>query len=267
MRTTKFCLLLIGLLLPSAVFGQTLPATRSSNYDAGRRDGRFDLRVRVDGSVDFFIRGGEIRFQVRSGAPPRDEGSEYRQELPRGETLNLRLEQRDGRSPIRIVEEPSRRNNYTLILSIEDAEGGADRYHARITWDDYRPSNPFEESWERGRRPDRQGPAQYERETGRQRYRDIQPRRGACFYEDSGYRGNHFCLESGAREPRLQNGWNDRVRSVRVFGGARISLYSDEDFRGAFLGLAADIPDLRDFFYFDRTLREWSYAVSSIRVD
>lgn len=259
----KFCLLLIGLLLPSVSLGQTLPAKRSSNYDPSRRDGRFDLRVRVDGSVDFFIRAGEIRYQVRSGAPPRDEGSEYRQELPLGEPLNLQLEQRDGRNTIRIAEEPSPRNNYTLIVSIDDPEGGADRYHARITWDDHRPANPFEEALQRGRRLDRQAPPQY----SRQRYRDIQPRRGACFYGDSGYRGNHFCLESGEREPRLRDGWNDRIRSVRVFGGARISLYSEEDFRGAFLGLAVDITDLRDFFYSDRGFREWNDAVSSIRVD
>jgi hypothetical protein len=267
MRTMKLCLLLMSLLLPSAGLGQALPAKRSTNYDPSRRDGRFDLRVRVDGSVDFFIRTGEIRYQVRSGAPPRDEGSEYRQELPRGETVNLQLEQRDGRNPIRIVEKPSRRNNYTLIISIDDSQSGGDRYHARITWDDYRPSSPFEGGRERVRSPDQQGPPRYERETGRQRYSNIQPRRGACFYEDSGYRGNYFCLESGEREPRLRNGWNDRVRSIRVFGGARVSLCSEEDFRGAFLGLAVNITDLRDFFYSDRSLREWNNAVSSIRVD
>jgi len=263
----KLFFLLIGVLLPSAILGQTLPARRSANYDPSQRDGRFDLRVRVDGSVDFFIRAGEIRYQVRSGAPPRDEGSEYRKELPRGETLNLRLEQRDGRNPIRIVEEPSRRNNYTLVVSIDDPQGGADRYHGRITWDDNRPANPFEEGRERGRRPDQQGPPPYEREGRRQSYSDVQPRRGACFYDGSGYRGNSFCLESGEREPRLRNGWNNRIRSVRAFGGVRISLYSEEEFRGAFLGLAVNITDLRDFFYSDPSVREWNASVSSIRVD
>ncbi len=255
--TMRLCWLLIAVLLPSAVLGQTLPARRSANYDPGSRDGRFDLRVRVDGSVVFFIRGGEIRYQVRNGAPPRDEGSEYRKEIPHGEPVNLQLEQRDGRNPIRIVEEPSRRNNYTLIVSIDDPQGGSNRYHARITWDDDRPANPFEEGRDRGRRPDRPTPPPV----------DIPPRRGACFYDAPGFRGNSFCLESGAREPRLRNGWNGRIRSIRVFGGARIGVYSEENFRGAFFGMTVNVPDLRDFFYADPGVRDWTDSVSSVRVE
>jgi len=122
---------------------QTLPAKRSDNYDANARDGRFDLRARVDGSVDFYIRGAEIRYRLRNGRPPTDEGSEYRQELPRGPIEGLNLEQRDGRNPIRITEEPSRRNNWTLVLSIDDRQGGDSRYHARITWSGSATPGPF----------------------------------------------------------------------------------------------------------------------------
>ncbi len=123
---------------PPRGHGGSLPAVRSDNYDPNSRDGRFDLRARVDGSVTFFIRGDRITYQIDQGAPPLDEGSEYRAELPLGEVYGLKLDQRDGRNSIRIVEEPSRRNNWTLVLRIEDPEPGNDRYHARITWDDSR---------------------------------------------------------------------------------------------------------------------------------
>src|SRR5690242_13976145 len=109
-RYFSFALLLVAVWAAA----QTLPAKRSDNYDPNTQDGRFDLRVRVDGGVDFFIRGAEIRYRIRNGRPPRDAGSEYKHELPIGTLTGLKLEQRDGRNPIRIVEEPSRRNNWTL---------------------------------------------------------------------------------------------------------------------------------------------------------
>ena len=140
MRPWAKTALIILTLVPATLLSQFLPARRSDNYDPSTRDGRFDLRVRAGGAVDFLIRGDRIRYKVRRGAAPIDEGSEYRKELPVGEQLiGLKLEQRDGRTPIRIVEEPSARNQWSLVLRIEDSRGGTDRYHARITWEDSAP--------------------------------------------------------------------------------------------------------------------------------
>jgi hypothetical protein len=33
-----------------------------------------------------------------------------------------------------VIEQPSRQNNFTLHLQINDRAGGSDRYEARITW-------------------------------------------------------------------------------------------------------------------------------------
>jgi len=129
-------LLSFTMLLPLWSVAQWLPARRSENYDPNRRGGRFDLRVRVDGDVDFFIRGDRIRYVVRSGRPPEDEGSEYNRELPSGPLRGLHLEKRDGPDEIRILEEPSAHNNWALVVNIHDREGGDSRYHARITWED-----------------------------------------------------------------------------------------------------------------------------------
>ena len=110
-------------------------ARPSNNYEPYRRDGRFDLRAIVDGAAEFAIRGDEVTWHVFSGGAPRNAGCEFRKEMPRGELFGLRLDQRDGRARMQIVETPSPRNGWALVVAVHDHKGGDDRYHARITWE------------------------------------------------------------------------------------------------------------------------------------
>lgn len=66
---------------------------------------------------------------------------------------------------------------------------------------------------------------------------------GACFYSERNFRGNSFCLEVGDSYSRLRN-WNDRIRSVEVFGGAEVDLCSDASFRGSCMTLRSDASRL-----------------------
>lgn len=59
---------------------------------------------------------------------------------------------------------------------------------------------------------------------------------GACFYSERNFGGTRLCLEEGDSYQRL-NRWNDRIRSVEVFGGARVDLCSDSNFYGACITL------------------------------
>ncbi len=124
----------VALLLAVSGFAQELPIRRSS--DLGREPLRIDLRARVDGSADFFVRGARIRFEALNGRPPTDEGSEYTAALPSETPVSLRVRKLDGRGRIVVTEQPTRANDWTLRLRISDPKGGDDRYHARITWDD-----------------------------------------------------------------------------------------------------------------------------------
>jgi hypothetical protein len=82
------------------------------------------------------------------------------------------------------------------------------------------------------------------------------PREGACFYEDTNFRGQYFCAPRGATYRALPRGFNDRISSVRVFGGeARI--FQNENFRGRSTQIRSDVPNLRG---------NWKDNVSSIRV-
>jgi peptidase inhibitor family I36 len=82
------------------------------------------------------------------------------------------------------------------------------------------------------------------------------PREGACFYQDSDFRGPYFCAPRGATYTSLPRGFNDRISSIRVFG-ADVRLFQNQKFGGRSTEIRSDVPNLRG---------HWSDNVSSIRV-
>ncbi len=82
------------------------------------------------------------------------------------------------------------------------------------------------------------------------------PQEGACFYEDSNFRGQYFCVPRGATFTSLPRGFNDRISSVRVFG-SEVRIFEDRNFRGKSREINRDLANLRG---------DWKDDVSSIRV-
>ena len=82
------------------------------------------------------------------------------------------------------------------------------------------------------------------------------PREGACFYEDTDFRGEYFCAPRGATYTALPRGFNDRISSVRVFG-AEVRIFQDSNFRGRSQEIRGNARNLRG---------NWGDNVSSIRV-
>lgn len=66
---------------------------------------------------------------------------------------------------------------------------------------------------------------------------------GACFFSERNFRGSSFCVDEGDSYSRLRN-WNDMIRSVQVFGGARVDLCSDPGLYGNCVTLRSDKPRL-----------------------
>jgi len=91
-------------------------------------------------------------------------------------------------------------------------------------------------------------------------------RGGACFYKDPGFGGSFFCVRRGEQRESLGD-YGDKVSSIRVFGGARVAVYDDRDFRGASANLGHDRPDLRDWRVRQKPDHSWNDRISSIRVD
>jgi hypothetical protein len=93
------------------------------------------------------------------------------------------------------------------------------------------------------------------------------PRDGACFYRDYNFRGDYFCVNSGDRMASVPPGFNDRIRSIRVFGNSAVRVFNDYNFRGVHTLIRGDegrnlhdlrVPDDRD--------KSWADRISSIAV-
>lgn len=92
------------------------------------------------------------------------------------------------------------------------------------------------------------------------------PKTGACFYKDSDFRGDYFCLKRGERWPSMPAGFNDRISSIRLFRDARVRIFVDSDFRGANLRIDHDVNDLRGIRLPDNPSKSWNDRISSIAV-
>jgi uncharacterized protein YgiM (DUF1202 family) len=62
---------------------------------------------------------------------------------------------------------------------------------------------------------------------------------GACFYAERNFGGASFCLDQGEELARFRT-WDNRIRSVEIFGGAKVDLCSDRNLYGACVTLRRD---------------------------
>lgn len=85
------------------------------------------------------------------------------------------------------------------------------------------------------------------------------PSAGVCFYEHINFEGQYFCAREGDRVELVPEGTNDRISSIRAFGGAEITVFRDRDFSGVSRHFEGDARDLRD--------SGWNDTISSFRVE
>jgi hypothetical protein len=62
------------------------------------------------------------------------------------------------------------------------------------------------------------------------------------------------------------SGYGDDISSIRVFGGARVVVFDDRDFRGANAGFRGDIGDLRAADVRQKSGHTWNNRISSLQV-
>lgn len=79
------------------------------------------------------------------------------------------------------------------------------------------------------------------------RNRGSEPRNGACFYTDENYRGDSFCLETGERVRNVENRFNDKISSIRVYGRVSVTIFEDENFSGSSRLYNRDASNLGNF--------------------
>jgi hypothetical protein len=103
----------------------------SDGYYSG--PGRMSWRGRVDDYVELRIQGNRVRSIERGGAPTYNEQASFSNPLPRAD-VRVDLKKRDGRGRVSLLEQPSRYNNYTAVVRIDDNKGGADDYEIEMQW-------------------------------------------------------------------------------------------------------------------------------------
>jgi hypothetical protein len=95
---------------------------------------------------------------------------------------------------------------------------------------------------------------------------NARPSSGACFYTDYNFRGHSFCMNAGQSAANMPSGFNDRVKSIRVFGGVQVKYFNDSLFRGANGWTTRDINDLRRYPVPDAPNKTWETRISSVQI-
>jgi hypothetical protein len=115
---------------------------RMTRDDVPLGKGQCDIRLQVDDEVEVTVRGDMVFVRTISGQDARDDGSECNAPLPSRDVGPISFEVRDSRGDIRLLAEPSRRNDFAAIVRIRDGPSGFGRYHFRLAWNmtgtDYR---------------------------------------------------------------------------------------------------------------------------------
>jgi hypothetical protein len=101
--------------------------------DTGGRSGRMTWRGRVDDDVRITIRGGTADVETIGGTPYYDAQPNFSGSLP-SRRVNVKLEKRRGRGEIYIEQQPSRENNFAVVVRIKDPRGGASDYEFDLIW-------------------------------------------------------------------------------------------------------------------------------------
>lgn len=130
--------------LPIAPDGFTLmEAAKSKTFDANRPNGSFDVRARVDNTVEFRVVFDRIYARTVSGSDPVNQGSEISGVLPRvpADAIVFTLRQKDGRTKGATGEAlpPDIYGFVGYKFTVTDDKSKDARYHFEVAWQ----LNPF----------------------------------------------------------------------------------------------------------------------------
>ncbi|MEZ5346202.1 MAG: hypothetical protein R2681_11690 [Pyrinomonadaceae bacterium] len=102
-----------------------------NNRDRG--DGMMTWSGTVDDRVQIIIRGRSVSTRTISGQRLGSGRYNMSSSLP-NRNVNVRVDKTEGRGSVRVIQQPSRSNNYTAIVEIRDSSGGRDNYAFELEW-------------------------------------------------------------------------------------------------------------------------------------
>lgn len=95
--------------------------------------GRLHWRGTVDDNVQLVIRDGYVDVRTIGGTEYRDANYNFTSPLPR-RRVTVRANKLNGRGTVRVLQQPSRENDFTAVIEIKDSSGGAKMYEIEVLW-------------------------------------------------------------------------------------------------------------------------------------
>ena len=95
---------------------------------------QFTWQGEVDGIDILYLHANQLTVQIKDGAPVARQQYHFNAALPDSHQ-DARLEVREGRGFVHIVDQPRIENHYTLGISIEDRQPGSSFYSIALYWD------------------------------------------------------------------------------------------------------------------------------------
>ena len=102
-------------------------------FGGGQRTGRAYWSGIVDKQVQLVVRNRNIETQTISGREYPAGRFNFTASLPT-RNVSVDVDKKSGRGDIRVIQQPSRDNNYTAIIQIDDNDSGAKEYQLEINW-------------------------------------------------------------------------------------------------------------------------------------
>lgn len=105
---------------------------------------RFRWKGRVDGVDELLIQGRSVRVNHLEAKPIQRQDHRFSARLP-ARDIEVELKVIEGRGRVRLMEQPSERNDYTVVVRIEDDQGGDGDYELELVWDD---DDDWDDDWD-----------------------------------------------------------------------------------------------------------------------
>lgn len=95
--------------------------------------GRVFWRGKVDIETQLYIKGGNLETRVTAGPNWGGESSSFTSPLP-SRPVSVGVYKRKGRGNVRVLQQPSKTNDFTAVIQILDPDSGAKDYELDIVW-------------------------------------------------------------------------------------------------------------------------------------
>ena len=102
--------------------------------DDGRTSGRVRWRGTVDDNVQLVIRDDRIEVRTIGGSVYENGTYNFTSPLPRRRGVTVSVNKINGRGEVRVLQQPSRDNDYTAVVEIRDPKGEARDYEVEVAW-------------------------------------------------------------------------------------------------------------------------------------